>query len=639
MRTKIDTIWCWFLFVWVLSFICLCGMHYAIFHSILISSLWKHPLVFWEFYIPRIMCSLGMALLVFPIGKKETLEVKDKSEVTNIIFLLSVVAQCFLFNKIVFHDWSFTFSSVMLKLSIAGFIAGWVCLIQKAYWQIVISILIDVLMVAEVMYYRANGFFLDGPTMLMADNLAGWWSSLKILITFSDLWLLLPTIVVVVGVILYPTKQRARGWAILMIAISFILNFFGCMSLQQNKYRTLISGKEMIEGGVIELNPFSEQAPIMLGVDMHGYIFELSVIHAFVYNIRELQTYFSDSNVKYTEEELQIISECFEDNQFSTTQPQTKLIICLIESFEDWVLTPEIMPNLSEFIQSHDHILYANSVESQVKIGTSADGQMIVNTGLLPIKRGAACFRYPHNEYPALSRLYTSTCGIFPHPLSVWNQSQMSKAYHIDSNYVISHSDKVIFSNVLQKASSFDYVLAITSSTHNPFETICDSSDLQLDEKMPSVMARYIKSFNYFDKGLAILLDSVNKDSNLQNTTIVITADHKIFQNDLRKEFMDYTNHTNAGFTVERPFIPLVIYSPNIEGRKIITEPCYQMDIYPTILSAIGCKDHTNNAMGVDLMRIGIGGGKNAIRRTISAEQALNLSDKLIRDNYFKTKL
>jgi phosphoglycerol transferase MdoB-like AlkP superfamily enzyme len=73
----------------------------------------------------------------------------------------------------------------------------------------------------------------------------------------------------------------------------------------------------------------------------------------------------------------------------------------LIESLENWVITPEIMPNLYSLTKSNN-ILYAPRITSQALKGTSADGQMIVLTGLLPIKNGATCFRYSDNTYPSI---------------------------------------------------------------------------------------------------------------------------------------------------------------------------------------------------------------------------------------------
>ena len=55
------------------------------------------------------------------------------------------------------------------------------------------------------------------------------------------------------------------------------------------------------------------------------------------------------------------------------------------------------------------------------------------------------------------------------------------------------------------------------------------------------------------------------------------------------------------------------------------------MDIFPTVLSAIGCKDYYWNGFGVDLLD-----STNISNRKITATEALELSDKLHQANYFK---
>ena len=73
------------------------------------------------------------------------------------------------------------------------------------------------------------------------------------------------------------------------------------------------------------------------------------------------------------------------------------------------------------------------------------------------------------------------------------------------------------------------------------------------------------------------------------------------------------------------------MYSPDIEGNIVIEEEAYQMDIYPTILNAIGCENYYWGGFGVNLLE------EDVIKeRKISAEEALELSDKIHQANYFK---
>ena len=633
----------------IVLFMQLCVLHFQMFHSILVSSLWKQPGAFFNFYIPRFLCALGVGLLLYVTKYKIWLPIVATCisilyfiigdytfiwlTIGNILvpiviwltwylldnkhclpltlkeddwmnegFLVAIFLLSYLFNIIVFRSWGISLASFGFKLCVASFLTSIMCLCRHKIWHIIVLLLLTTWMIAEMLYYRANGFFMDASAITMVDNMDGWWASLKTLIYPTDLFLLLPTVLLTIWICIRPkVKRRNIAGFIICIATALILNFVSCFALQLWKYDHVLK-HDTVEGSVVEYNPFFEDAPIMLGVDMQFYVRELSAAHAFLYNTIDFFRLQGSYKVELTDEDLQSISLLVNAESDTIPEPQTKLIICLIESFENWVLTPEIMPNLYSFIQTHDNILYTK-VESQVGIGTSADGQMIVNTGLLPLQKGAACYRSCYNTYPSLSALYDKTCGIFPHPLSVWNQKQMCKAYHIDSNYVVSHADKVIFSNVVQKVDSFDYILAITSSTHNPFETICDSSNMELDGQMPSVMQRYIRSFNFFDEGLVVLLEAIDNHPLLRNATIVFTGDHKIFQEDMRADFCRYNEQNDSPYKVNEPYCPLIIYSPKIEHKTMVDKDnYYQMDIYPTVLSLIGCKDYYWRGFGVDIL-------------------------------------
>ena len=50
--------------------------------------------------------------------------------------------------------------------------------------------------------------------------------------------------------------------------------------------------------------------------------------------------------------------------------------------------------------------LFAPNITSQVKHGVSGDGQMIVNTGLLPISQGSAAAKYGNNVFPNIAHFY-----------------------------------------------------------------------------------------------------------------------------------------------------------------------------------------------------------------------------------------
>ena len=117
------------------------------------------------------------------------------------------------------------------------------------------------------------------------------------------------------------------------------------------------------------------------------------------------------------------------------------------------------------------------------------------------------------------------------------------------------------------------------------------------------------------------------------NTSIIITGDHTIFNAETAFEDMNnYAIKNKIPFHAGNNFVPLIIYSPEIEGNIQVTDTCYQMDIFPTILHLIGAEDYYWHGFGVNLL-------DSAARnnRPCTEQEAYRLSDLIIRSDYFRT--
>ena len=325
------------------------------------------------------------------------------------------------------------------------------------------------------------------------------------------------------------------------------------------------------------------------------------------------------------------------------------LIIVLLESLENWVLTPEIMPNLYR-LTTNEHVFYANKIHTQIVGAPSADGQLIVNTGLLPINAGGTCMHYDRNTYPAIMKLAPdSAICLLPHDTCVWNQTHMSPAYGYDSTIIYCDIDTILFRKLDSLVDhGYKYIQCITQSTHAPFVNEKYSS-LALPKTMPWVMYNFIRGFNALDDGLAYFVQKIETDTALQNYTIVITGDHRILHREKRQQMQRYADRWRnqytdtdhkwiASLTPMDDCLPLIIYSPKISNNPHYTEDCYQMDIYPTYQSLLGVEDYRWHGFGINLLDepndVSCEGSQQ--KRPITEDEAFPLSDRLIRNNYFQ---
>lgn len=538
-----------------------CLFHYLAFQSILISSLWNNPFAFWSFYLP--------------------------------------------------------------KLSIALFIASFVFLFKSKLWTIVISILINMWILAEFIYFRANRIFLDAHSFTLIGNLDGFWSSVPMYLQWIDALWLLPTIIAIFAYFLFKNYRTNNSSFILSIIISFMMNTSGCLGVYYQWKN--VSSLPLPEKSI---NPLNDAFCFTNGI----YVKNMSVIHAFIYNLKNLCLIpFEKKSYTMSDEDFKQ-AMLFVNQSNKKVTPSNHLILILVESLETWAIRPDITPNLYRFIQNHN-VIWSQKVISQTRGGTSSDGQLIFNTGLLPIQKGAVCKRYHQNQYPALSSIFSTSVLIQPGDLEVWNQKYMSDAYKIDTNYLspqnLDHYTFELLDDIYRK---YPFIMLATMATHSPFESCANYTYIELPSDMPRKMANYLRCLHYSDSCWGDFLLKIDTDSILKNTIICFQGDHIIFDSNMRNEFEQYCLEKNLDYDVQNNNTAFIAYAPNLQEKTIISEKTYQMDAYSTILQLIDCEKYYWKGFGVNIL------DSTARRnRLISEQEAFFLSDKIIRANWFET--
>ncbi len=491
-------------------------------HNLLFSSLWENPGAFWIFYLPFITLATSIASLTF--------------------------------------------------------------LTKRKYWLLIVSVIIDIWLIANLWYFRSYDRLIDFRTIFMVNNLNdGYWDSIFLYYEHTD-WLFLATSLIL-GAAQWIFKTDKRSWKHTLIILCLsIISYYG--------------GNFLLK----DLNIFGTYVPKTS---------EIEDIDAGIK--QELNTYLAPA----------------ED-----VHPTGNVCIVIVESLESWVINPYSMPNLYKFTQQQN-VLYAPNMIKQVGGGMSSDAQLIINTGLLPTYRGAVSHDYQNNVYPSIASLYdTLTLSLTAHELdNCWFQRAMNKAYHFDVAWSRPYNDTIVFDYTKQAIKNgFKYVQMCTLSTHSPFRRIARFSNLSFSSEIPQFLGDYIRSFNVLDASMGDFLESIQSDSTLQNTTIIFTSDHTIFSKEKHTQYHNICQKYNLPYNIkDGNNIPFIIYSPHIKENSRVEETLYQMDIYPTILSLIGCKNYFWQGFGIDILNQG---ARN--NRLISPEVASHSSDLMIRSDYFK---
>lgn len=335
---------------------------------------------------------------------------KTKTIIYALFFFLTLFFQCMVFHYLAFHTyygssiiydpvsfWAFYFP----KISICLFFAAFVPLFKKKGWTIVVSFVMAVWILAELVYYRVNGILIDAYSFTMIGNMQGFWNSVFAFIRPVDIVIILPTVALAFFILwLQPCYVSPLSAAIfLFFSVAFHLG--GALLI--NKKSDL---REFDSRGTIEfdLNPFSENGYLFFGgFTSQRYSSDTSIIHCFVFNIWNLIKLSSHDKNVGSSFELDTDSTKLlfnKDHYIQNSAPKTRLYIILFESFENWAISSLTTPQIYDFIQSHENILWAKKVVKQTKAGISGDGQMIVNTGVLPVSIGATSLRFPRTAIP-----------------------------------------------------------------------------------------------------------------------------------------------------------------------------------------------------------------------------------------------
>lgn len=354
------------------------------------------------------------------------------------------------------------------------------------------------------------------------------------------------------------------------------------------------------------------------------------------------------------------------------------LVVIVCESLESWVIEKkvggkEITPYLNSLLRDST-TLYAPNVLTQVASGRSIDFQLMLNTGLLPMKGSVYSMKCPGDDYPSLnkamrerddSRSVIFTCD---KPIT-WNQAGVARAFGYDS--LIDRRDWTIDEQIGNPPKLSDgsflrqcaeklkegkiwpegapvFLTFITYSGHSPFRLPEDKKDPAFDTKgarLPERLDDYVNMAHYTDSQLHQLVDYVRSRPDYRDAMIIITGDHEALGAD--REPWIAAGGEAARLLSPEQLTPFIVLNSPVGGRyeKVMG----QVDIYPTLLNLLGLEDYWWKGLGESIFQE----GKTAwaissmtLKETGSAEgaapekiehlrKARDISDLMIRQNRF----
>lgn len=336
-------------------------------------------------------------------------------------------------------------------------------------------------------------------------------------------------------------------------------------------------------------------------------------------------------------------------NQFNNTEKN--LIIIIVESLNSWALDIEVdgrsvIPNLKALMESGDAIVATNLI-TQAGPGRSSDGQLLINTGLFPLRNEATVSRHSSNDFPSLAKAMGDRpkFEVICEEKSLWRHGVTSKKEGYDDIYDITDAKAVgmttgpveetmfrLAESVISKTKQPFFCTLITLAMHGPYRGEPKWKSWISEASLPHDLTTYLEATYYFDTELGKFIGYLKKNNLYDSSIIVITSDHE-------STVPDYTGK-GAG-TV--PFIAL-----NTGIDTVITRHGGQIDIYPTILEITDNTDYWWRGFGISLLSPSAPDGAiNPVGKMHGSldERQLNeyrnrwtVSELIIRHDFFKDK-
>lgn len=442
-------------------------------------------------------------------------------------------------------------------------------------------VLFNLYVLTNIWYYRNYGTIMPLTSYLLVENLHGLGPSIINSMRLKDIWLILPSICFF---IYYVRCKRDRDifkleWKWLLVSIfvisSAILPYYVLPMREGQQYPTPID---------------FYRHEVVNACYLYGFV------NYWVFQYMFLQGC-DESEINYANEFIKEHRIFDRNDSLLVRNTGKNLILVIVESLQTWPMNvcingKEVTPNLNRIVDD-ENVLFLPKVLPQVSGGRSADAQLMLNTGLLPIKLGAVATLYATNRFIALPRMLSaygySSAILLCDDKAYWNQETTSMSYGFGKIYdklnheIIYKSDEVLFREaipLLKEMTEPFYAQLVTYSGHDPVDT--DFNSWINDEKFVSDEVRNsLKITEYEDKCIGKFIEELKTCGLYDNSIIIITGDHD------GVTFNKYESREKC--LLEDRFVPFIVLNSSLrleETGNVVG----QSDLFPTLLDIMGVK-------------------------------------------------
>lgn len=577
---------------------------------------------------------------------------------TAIIFAVGIFLTFVAFDVIWCMDTTFAsfsfFETYATKIIATLALAGVYALTRSRWAQIVVMALLDVLMVANLMYFRTYYSAIPASSYLEAGNLADFKASVTDSLRWADIVLPLITIATAVMAFRYKTTKRQPLTAVLKWWAAPLAGF-----------ALLLTGVNLCKGGFHKSLRSVRQSAYLCSADAPIF----SVFGCIWYDITDAAEPITPE--KQAEIERWLASQPKHQPADSVTEKRSNLLIVFAESLESWVLEKkvdgkEITPCLNRLLKEKS-TLYAPNVLTQVKGGRSIDAQLMICSGLLPLMSGTYSSLYYDNTFYTLqkamrglkhSRSYLLTID----KVSTWNQGAVARSFGTDT--IISYHDfkmteafgthkrigdasffqqcrEKIERGEVWKPGESVYMQFVTYSGHAPFKLPDHLRTITFPASIPEKAADYMTTAHYTDKAIGDFVAYLKTLPQYKKTIVVIVGDHEGLAS-YRQELVG--NPACRGLVSDKQLTPFIVLNSPVGMRY--DKFMGQIDIYPTLLNLMQLDAYRWHGLGQSILDprkqgVAVGSvmnveGTGSDKEVERLKEAHTVSDYILRYDWLK---
>lgn len=577
---------------------------------------------------------------------------------TAIIFAVGIFLTFVAFDVIWCMDTTFAsfsfFETYATKIIATLALAGVYALTRCRWAQIVVMALLDVLLVANLMYFRTYYSAIPASSYLEAGNLADFKASVTDSLRWADIVLPLITIETAVMAFRYKTTKRQPLTAVLKWWAAPLAGF-----------ALLLTGVNLCKGGFHKSLRSVRQSAYLCSADAPIF----SVFGCIWYDITDAAEPITPE--KQAEIERWLASQPKHQPADSVTEKRSNLLIVFAESLESWVLEKkvdgkEITPCLNRLLKEKS-TLYAPNVLTQVKGGRSIDAQLMICSGLLPLMSGTYSSLYYDNTFYTLqkamrglkhSRSYLLTID----KVSTWNQGAVARSFGTDT--IISYHDfkmteafgthkrigdasffqqcrEKIERGEVWKPGESVYMQFVTYSGHAPFKLPDHLRTITFPASIPEKAADYMTTAHYTDKAIGDFVAYLKTLPQYKETIVVIVGDHEGLAS-YRQELVG--NPACRGLVSDKQLTPFIVLNSPVGMRY--DKFMGQIDIYPTLLNLMQLDAYRWHGLGQSILDprkqgVAVGSvmnveGTGSDKEVERLKEAHTVSDYMLRYDWLK---